>query len=68
MKNITVSVDDEVYRQVRIGATEANTSLSAMVKAFLLRVTGEESDFERRKRFRAAERSGHPQRSVPPIG
>ena len=51
MKNITVSVDDEVYRRARIKAAEANTSLSAMVKAFLLQVTGEESDFERRKRL-----------------
>lgn len=51
MKNITVSVEDEVYRRARIKAAEANTSLSAMVKAFLLQVIGEESDFERRKRL-----------------
>ena len=51
MKNITVSVEDEVYRRARIKAAEANTSLSAMVKAFLLQVTGEESDMDRRKRL-----------------
>ena len=35
MKNITVSVDDEVYRQARIRAAEHETSVSALVKAFL---------------------------------
>jgi len=51
MKNITVSVDDEVYRQTRIKAAEAGTSVSAMVKAFLLQIIGEESDLDRRKRL-----------------
>ena len=51
MRNITVSVDDELYRRAWIKAAEANTSLSALVKAFLLQLTGEESDFERRKRL-----------------
>ena len=38
MKNITVSVDDEVYRQVRIKAAEENTSVSAIVKNYLVRL------------------------------
>ncbi len=51
MKNITVSVDDEVYRFARIKAAENNTSVSALVKAFLLQLIGEESELERRKRL-----------------
>ena len=35
MKNITVSVDDETYRQARIKAAERDTSVSALVKQFL---------------------------------
>lgn len=51
MKNITVTVDDEVYRTARIKAAEANTSVSAMVKGFLQSLTEVESDFDRRKRL-----------------
>jgi hypothetical protein len=36
MKNITVSVDDETYRRSRIKAAEAGTSVSALVKSFLV--------------------------------
>ncbi|MCB1864829.1 MAG: ribbon-helix-helix protein, CopG family [Chromatiales bacterium] len=35
MKNITVSVDDETYRQARILAAQRGTSVSAMVRAYL---------------------------------
>jgi len=35
MKNITVSIDDETYRQARIRAAEQNTSVSALVREFL---------------------------------
>lgn len=35
MKNITVTVDDELYRLVRIRAAERNTSVSALVRQFL---------------------------------
>jgi plasmid stability protein len=35
MKNITVRVDDVTYRQARIRAAEAGTSVSAMVRDFL---------------------------------
>jgi hypothetical protein len=53
MKNITISVDDELYRQARIKAAERSTSLSAMFKAFLLQLTSSESvesDFQRLQR------------------
>ncbi len=51
MKNITVSVEDEIYQRARIKAAEMNTSVSALVKGFLIQVTSEESDWERRKRL-----------------
>jgi hypothetical protein len=51
MKNITVSVDAEIYQRARIKAAEMDTSISALVKAFLVQLTTEESDWERRKRL-----------------
>ena len=51
MKNITVSLDDEVYRRARIKAAELDTSVSALVKKYLLELAGQETDFERRKRL-----------------
>lgn len=50
MKNITVSVDDETYRLSRVKAAENGTSVSALVRDYLLalaqgRVVG--SEFER---------------------
>lgn len=67
VKNITVSVDEEIYRKARIKAAERDTSVSALVKRFLAELVGEESDAERLKReerelrkriasFRAADR------------
>ncbi len=50
MKNITVSVDDEVYRLARIRAAEQSTSVSALVKRYLNSLTGRdnaETEFER---------------------
>lgn len=43
MKNITVSVDEETYRRARIRAAEEDTSVSALVKGFLIELaaTGE---------------------------
>lgn len=69
MKNITVSVNDELYRQARIRAAERDTSVSALVREFLTGLASGESDFERRRRlqdsvigsverFRAADRLG----------
>ena len=51
MKNITVSLPDDVYRRARIRAAEKSTSVSALVREFLLELGDRESDFERRKRL-----------------
>ena len=51
MKNITVSLPDDVYRRARIKAAERDTSVSALVRDFLSRLGEEESDFERRRRL-----------------
>lgn len=48
MKNITVSVPDEVYRQARIRAAERDTSVSALVREFLVHA-GDEDEVERRR-------------------
>jgi hypothetical protein len=50
VKNITVTVDDETYRRARIKAAEQDTSVSALVKRFLLELAASESDIERLKR------------------
>ena len=36
MKNITVSVDDETYRLAHVRAAERGTSVSALVRAYLV--------------------------------
>ena len=36
MKNITVTVDDETYRRARVKAAEKDTSVSALVKQYLM--------------------------------
>ena len=51
MKNITVTVDEDVHRRARIKAAELDTSVSAVVREFLSRWSGEETEFERRKRL-----------------
>ena len=67
MKNITVTVDDDIYRRARVKAAERDTSVSALVKHFLVELAAGESDTERLKReeralreriatFRAADR------------
>lgn len=38
MKNVTIALDDETHRLARIRAAELGTSLSAMVKAYLIGV------------------------------
>ena len=43
MKNITVSIDDDLYRQARMKAAEQSTSISALFKNFLIRLTVSES-------------------------
>ncbi len=51
VKNITISVSDDVYRKARIRAAELDTSVSALVRDFLEQVTEKESEFERRRRL-----------------
>lgn len=50
MKNITVSLDEEVYRRARMKAAELGVSVSALVKRYLMELGSGESDFERLKR------------------
>jgi hypothetical protein len=50
MRNITVSLDDDIYRRVRMIAAERDTSVSALVKAFLVQLGSSESETERLKR------------------
>ena len=47
VKNITVSLDDETYRRARIRAAELETSVSALVKRYLVGLAGSETEFER---------------------
>jgi plasmid stability protein len=49
VKNITVSVSDDVYRQARIRAAEAGKSLSALVAEFLSSLSEREAEFARLK-------------------
>ena len=51
MKNITVSVSEDVYRRARIKAAELDTSVSALVREFLENLGSDRSDFERRRRL-----------------
>jgi DNA replication initiation complex subunit (GINS family) len=51
MKNITVSLDDEIYRRVRARVAELDTSVSAHVKKYLIELVDKKTDFERRKRL-----------------
>jgi hypothetical protein len=50
MKNITVSLDDESYRRARMIAAQRDTSVSALVKRFLLELGSGETEAERLKR------------------
>jgi hypothetical protein len=36
MKNITLAVDDDVYRMARVVAAERDTSVSALVREYLI--------------------------------
>ena len=50
MKNITVSLDGETYRRARMIAAQRDTSVSALVKQFLVELASGESETERLKR------------------
>jgi plasmid stability protein len=47
MKNITVSVPDDVYRNARIRAAERGTSVSALVAGYLRSLSARETEFLR---------------------
>lgn len=51
MKNITVTIDDELYRRARVRAAELETSVSAAVREFLTGFAGGETEYDRRKRL-----------------
>jgi hypothetical protein len=51
VKNITVSLDEETYRRARMVAAQRDTSVSALVKRFLLELASGETEFERLKRL-----------------
>ncbi|HEY3850243.1 MAG TPA: hypothetical protein VGL87_04685 [Steroidobacteraceae bacterium] len=50
MKNITVSLEDDIYRRARMVAAERDTSVSALVKGFLISLGAGETQVERLKR------------------
>ena len=69
MKNLTVTVPDDVYRNARVAAAQRDTSVSALVVAYLERLSGQLSEFARLEalqqevraeigQFRAADRLG----------
>jgi plasmid stability protein len=47
MKNITVAVPDEIYREARIRAAEEGSSVSALVGAYLSSLGDREAEFSR---------------------
>lgn len=51
MKNVTVTVPDEVYRSARIRAAEEGTSVSGLVTGFLCSLTDASAEFERLARL-----------------
>lgn len=47
MKNLTVSVPDDVYRVARVRAAEEGNSLSALVAGYLRSLSGGEAELSR---------------------
>lgn len=47
MRNLTVSVPDDVYRVARVRAAEEGSSLSALVAGYLRSLSGGEAEFSR---------------------
>jgi len=50
VKNITVSLDEETYRRARVAAAERETSVSGLVKQFLVALGSTETEAGRLKR------------------
>ena len=74
MKNITLKIDDDTYRKARIRAAHEGTSVSAMVRDYLVGREQEEEDRERRRiaaldeLYRIVEGRGKPRRrSLKPL-
>ena len=54
VKNITVSVDEETYRLSRVKAAEAGTSVSALVRSYLVELVqsgSSETTFDRLRKL-----------------
>ena len=47
MKNITVCVPDDVYRNARVAAAQCDTSVSALVVTYLEGLSGQIDEFPR---------------------
>jgi plasmid stability protein len=47
VKNLTVSIPDEVYRVARVRAAEGGSSVSALVADYLSSLGGDEAEFSR---------------------
>ena len=47
MKNITLSVPDDVYRDARVRAAERGSSVSALVAEYLRSLSDREAQFDR---------------------
>jgi predicted CopG family antitoxin len=47
VRNLTVSVPDNVYRNARVAAAERDTSVSALVVEYLERLSGQMEQFGR---------------------
>ncbi|HMO95160.1 MAG TPA: DUF6364 family protein [Tepidiformaceae bacterium] len=56
MKNITVSVPDDVYQRARVVAAERGRSLSALVAEYLSKISEDEDEEARFARLEALQR------------
>ena len=54
MRNVTISLPDDIYRQARIAAAELDSSLSAWVRALLIEKIEAKSNFNRLKALQDA--------------
>jgi metal-responsive CopG/Arc/MetJ family transcriptional regulator len=50
MKNVTIAMDEQLLREARRIAAERSTSLNAMIREYLTRVTERESQAVRARR------------------
>jgi len=53
MKNITLKIDDETYRKARIRAANDGTSVSAMVRTYLVALSSGTEDEAHQRRVAA---------------